>query len=169
MLVRPYLAADFDALYAVEERCFAPLFRFTRRYMRQLLGSRQAAAWIAEEEGTLAGFAIVEWTLEEEKKAAYIDTIEVDPQWRRRGIAAELLWRVEESARAAAACTIWLHVDEDNAGAIRLYESAGYICQGRHEDFYPQGRAALAFAKSLSSCDVAADAHQQPPAKGAVH
>jgi len=155
VLVRLYRAADFKALYAIEERCFEPLFRFPRAYMRQLLHRTRAAKWVAEEEGKLAGFAIAGWTAKKQNRAVYIDTIEVDPPWRRRGIAAELLRRVEASACAAGSRAIWLHVDEENEGAIRMYESAGYFRQGREENYYPQGRAAWILAKGLSSCGAA--------------
>ncbi len=50
MLYRLYQPGDFPALYAVEELCFEPPFRFSRTYMRQLIESPNAATWIAEEE-----------------------------------------------------------------------------------------------------------------------
>jgi len=46
---------------------------------------------------------------------------------------------------------IWLHVDVTNAGAIRLYEVHGYRCEGREENYYPRGRAALIYVKRLDS------------------
>ena len=55
---------------------------------------------------------------------AYIATIEVLPMFRRQGIGAELLRRLEGSANAERAIAIWLHVDMENAAAIRLYERA---------------------------------------------
>ena len=149
MLYRPYESGDFAALYAVEELCFEPPFRFSRAYMRQLVHHRDAATWIAEEAARLAGFAIVEWAGEPDETAAYIATIEVHPAWRRRGIGAELLRRVEASAIAAGAQTIWLHVDAENSAAIRLYESRDYLRQGREERFYTRHRAALVYSKKL--------------------
>jgi ribosomal protein S18 acetylase RimI-like enzyme len=40
-------------------------------------------------------------------------------------------------------------VDAENASAIRLYERQGYVCEVREENYYPQGRAALIYAKPL--------------------
>ena len=57
---------------------------------------------------------------------AYIQTLEVLPERRGRGVGGELLRRIEGSARAAGAQSIWLHVDAENAAAIRLYERHGY-------------------------------------------
>src|ERR1035438_9627242 len=119
--------------------------------MRRLVDSPHAATWIAAEDGRMAGFAIVEWTEESGGVAGYIQTIEVSPDWRGQGIGKELLRRLEGSARAAGAEDIWLHVDAENAAAIRLYEANGYRNEGREEGFYSLGRAALVYGKQLGA------------------
>lgn len=149
MLYRLYQPGDFPSLYAVEELCFAPAFRFSRTYMRQLIESPNAATWIAEDNAELIGFSIVEWPVDVSESAAYIQTLEVHPAFRGRGIGAELLCRAESSARAAGALSIELHVDVENAAAIRLYESHGYTRRGREEHYYARHRAAFIYAKSL--------------------
>ena len=144
-----YVPTDFPALYAVEELCFEPPVRFSRAYMRQLIESPNSATWIAEEDAELIGFSIVEWSAGQSESIAYIQTLEVHPAFRNRGIGAELLGRAESSARAAGAHIIALHVDVENAAAIRLYESRGYARQGREEHYYARQRAALVYAKLL--------------------
>jgi ribosomal-protein-alanine N-acetyltransferase len=151
MLYRLYQPGDFAQLYAVEELCFEPPFRFSRALMRKLIANPNSAARIAEENAKLAGFAIVDWATVPKSTVAYIQTIEVHPESRRRGIAAELLNRAEDSARAAGATAIWLHVDVENFAAIRLYESRGYTRKGREEHFYARHRPAFVYAKPLSS------------------
>jgi [ribosomal protein S18]-alanine N-acetyltransferase len=152
VLYRLYQPGDFATLYAVEELCFQPPFRFRRAYMRRLVESRNSATWIAEENAHLIGFAIVEWELSED--AAYIQTVEVTPDRRGRGIGSELLRLVEDSARAAGAPSIWLHVDQENSAAIRLYESRGYILQGREEHYYARNRSALIYSRILNDSRV---------------
>ena len=95
MLYRFYSAEDFAQLYAIEEACFQPPFRFGRGYMRQLVNRSNAVTWIAEEDGRMAGFAIVEWMRERGGLTAYIQTLEVAPEFRGRGIGGELLRRME--------------------------------------------------------------------------
>ena len=63
--------------------------------------------------------------------------------------ASELLRRIEGSAVAAGAQTLWLHVAEENAAAIRLYQARGYLPLGREEDYYAPAIPALIFSKSL--------------------
>jgi ribosomal protein S18 acetylase RimI-like enzyme len=140
---------DFAELYAVEEVCFQPPFRFGRGYMRQLVRDPDAATWVAEDDGGMAGFAIVQWGRETGEVIAYLMTIEVMPESRERGVGAGLLLHSEGSARAAGAVRIWLHVDEENASAIRMYQRHGYVFEGRHENYYPRGRAALVAEKLL--------------------
>jgi ribosomal-protein-alanine N-acetyltransferase len=151
VLYRLYTSEDFAGLYAIEEVCFQPPFRFARGYMRQLVHSFNAATWIAEEDGRMAGFAIIEWTREDGGTIAYIQTLEVMPDRRAQGVGGELLRRVEGSARAVGAEGIWLHVDAENAEAIRLYEANGYVCEGKEENFYARRRAALVYAKPLGA------------------
>jgi ribosomal-protein-alanine N-acetyltransferase len=155
MPYRLYQPTDFTALYALEELCFQPPIRYSRAWMRKLIANPNSATWIAEdsagENKTMAGFAIVEWTALPKGTVAYIQTIEVHPASRRSGIAAELLRRVEDSARAAGAVGIWLHVDSENTAAIHLYESRGYARKGREEHYYARHRAAFIYSKSLSA------------------
>jgi [ribosomal protein S18]-alanine N-acetyltransferase len=97
----------------------------------------------------MAGFAIVDLKAASNAPAAYIQTIEVTPSQRGQGIGAELLRRIEVSAREAGAQSIWLHVDTENSAAIRLYEAHGYMRQGREEHFYARHRAAFIYSKPV--------------------
>jgi ribosomal-protein-alanine N-acetyltransferase len=149
MHYRLYEPADFHDLYAIEEVCFQHPQRFTRRYMRQLIALPNSATWIAEQNSTMAGFAIVEWDEQTSGVVAYIATIEVLPEFRSQGTGAELLRRLEGSANAERATAIWLHVDIENAPAIRLYERLGYQNSGRADHFYARNRPAAIYVKHL--------------------
>ena len=151
MHYRLYAPDDFPQLYAIEEACFEHRLRFDRRYMQRLVTRPSAATWIAEQDGQMAGFGAVGWSRQKNIDVAYIQTLEVLPVMRGQGIGAELLRRLERSSHAAGATVIWLHVDETNAGAIRLYEAAGYQHTGREKDFYPEGRPALIYQKPLGN------------------
>ncbi len=148
---RLYLPDDFASLYAIEELCFERPFRFGRRYMRELIESPTSTTWIAAEDDAMTGFAIVDCLTDKNRTAAYIQTIEVAPAYRQRGIASELLNRLESSGRAAGATMIWLHVDAHNESAIRLYQSRAYRQSGRREHYYARNRAAEIYVKALNS------------------
>ena len=146
---RLYRDDDFMQLYNIELACFEPPFRFSRQTMRRLIGDPDSATWIAEEQEQMAGFAILYWAQPPEQPLAYIQTLEVLPAHRSRGVGRELLRRAEKSASSAGAHVIWLHVAESNAPAIRLYEAHGYSQQGREENFYAKGIPALLYAKPI--------------------
>jgi ribosomal-protein-alanine N-acetyltransferase len=148
---RPYKPEDFEALYALEEVCFQQPFQFGRAYMRSLLRRNDAATWIAEDEhGIMAGFAIVHWGNRRGGVKAYLETLEVSPEIRGKGIGGGLLRLCEESARTAGAKEVWLHVDAENDAAMGLYRKHGFERQGRVERYYPEGRAAEVYAKKLT-------------------
>jgi ribosomal-protein-alanine N-acetyltransferase len=149
MNYRLFQRDDFHDLYAIEEVCFQPPERFTRRYMRQLIASPDAATWIAEQTGRMAGFAIIEWSAQITGIVAYIATIEVLPEYRGRGIGAELLRRLEGSANAERAMEVWLHVDIENVAAVKLYERTGYSVSGRADHYYARNRPAAIYVKNL--------------------
>ncbi len=151
MLYRLYQSEDFSALYAIEEACFEPPLRFSRSYMHHIVRSPGTATWIAAQDGQLAGFAIVEWPNQASATAAYIQTLEVAPHQRRQGVGGELLRRVEASAQAAGAQLIWLHVDAENTPAIHLYETHGYLRQGREDHYYARGKSTLIYTKPLET------------------
>jgi len=151
MNYRLYEPADFKQLYAIEESCFQPPLRFSRAYMRELVNNANAATWLAEDEDQLAGFAVVKWMDVAAGTIAYIETIEVAAANRKQGIGAELLRRVEISSRSAGAKAIWLHVDVENASAIRLYEAHGYKQHGREEHYYARQRPALIYSKLITA------------------
>jgi ribosomal-protein-alanine N-acetyltransferase len=150
MNFRLYQPGDFEQIYAIEEHCFQPPLRFSRAYIRGLMNNSSAATWVAEEAGALAGFGIIEWLRDPSGATAYVETLEVAENWRNRGIGAELLRRMEESASNSGVGIVWLHVDVKNAAAIRLYEAHGYVAHGREEDYYGQDRPALIYAKPLT-------------------
>jgi ribosomal protein S18 acetylase RimI-like enzyme len=148
---RLYAPGDFERLYSVEQRCFPPQLRFSRRYLRQIVRSPQTATWVAEADSLLAGFAVAAFATKTNGVAAYLETIEVLSAFRGQGVGAELLRRVEASAAAAAAGILWLHVDIANQHAIRFYQAHGYSSEGIQEDYYPDGNAALIYRKPLSN------------------
>ncbi|HUY95887.1 MAG TPA: N-acetyltransferase [Terracidiphilus sp.] len=150
-MIRPYTPADFPALYAIEELCFESPIRFSRVYLQRLIASPDSATWVAEEHSEIAGFTIVEWYDDPVAgRVAYIQTIEIASQFRRRGIASQLLRQAETSARSAGATLIWLHVESTNEAAIRLYRAHGFTHRGHEDHYYARGRNAEIYSKTLN-------------------
>jgi ribosomal protein S18 acetylase RimI-like enzyme len=146
---RLFEAGDLRALYAIEEACFEPSVRFSRSLMRTLAHDPNCRVWLGIVDAVRVGFAIVGLRGDENSTAAYIWTIEVLPAFRRRGVARQLLARVEESAREARCAAIELHVSERNADALALYAAAGYAQFGVEAGFYGRDEDGLRYRKAL--------------------
>ncbi|MGO4907733.1 GNAT family N-acetyltransferase [Pseudorhodobacter sp. W20_MBD10_FR17] len=67
---------------------------------------------------------------------AEVLTLAVAPEWRRQGIARQLMLDFARKAEQNAAETAFLEVAEDNAAAIGLYLSLGYTVGGRRREYF---------------------------------
>jgi len=143
--LRGYAAHDLDAMFRLDEACFAEPFRFTQAAMRRFAESRKARVVIAEADGALAGFAI----LHVEGSVGYVVTLDVAEGFRRQGLARQLMYAMENEASEAGCAVVGLHVFTGNEGAIRFYERAGYERAGDVPGFYGEGLDAWAYRKKL--------------------
>ncbi|MDR3746195.1 MAG: GNAT family N-acetyltransferase [Acidobacteriaceae bacterium] len=145
--LREYRVDDWKAMWALDVLCFEPVFRFSRRAMREFAEAADALTVLAEAEGELAGFCIVHLS----ERMGYVVTLDVAEAWRRRGLAQRLMAEVERQASNAGAVGMELHAFTGNAGAIRFYERIGYERVGTAENFYGPGLDALIYRKPLPS------------------
>lgn len=67
---------------------------------------------------------------------AEILTLAVRPQARRRGVGGRLLDGCVTRAAAAGVRRLFLEVAEDNAAALGLYGSRGFVQSGRRSAYY---------------------------------
>ncbi|MGW2279928.1 GNAT family N-acetyltransferase [Streptomyces sp. NPDC001770] len=61
--------------------------------------------------------------------------IEVNPDHRRRGLATTVMTALARTALAEGASAAWLQVEEDNAGALALYDRMGFVTHHRYHHF----------------------------------
>lgn len=98
-------------------------------YFKQLSNSNDTT-YLAQEDGVYCGFLSLWYVLDEIE----INNIAVSKDFRRRGIAAQLLKRMENDFPQAVSCV--LEVRESNIPAISLYESFGFKAEGKRKNFY---------------------------------
>jgi [ribosomal protein S18]-alanine N-acetyltransferase len=65
---------------------------------------------------------------------AHILSIALDPAYQRRGLGRSLLQRGLDYLAQQGASRVRLEVRPDNTGALRLYESFGFVAVGRTRD-----------------------------------
>jgi ribosomal protein S18 acetylase RimI-like enzyme len=90
------------------------------------LASPDVRTLVAEAEGRLIGTARVELTERPYFRIADIRRVYVVPDWRRRGVATQLMRAAERVARDGGAKEARLSVVAENTAALRLYEALGY-------------------------------------------
>lgn len=92
-----------------------------------------AACFLAAvtQEGEVAGYAGLHCVLDE----GYIDNVAVRPEYRRQGVAGELLGAFLRYGRANLAF-LTLEVRASNQAAIALYRKYGFQEAGRRKNYY---------------------------------
>jgi ribosomal-protein-alanine N-acetyltransferase len=150
MILRGYDPADLDAMHALDVACFERPFRFSRVAMRRFAEAKKARVVIAEIDDEVVGFCIVHIEQAEHGRAAYIVTLDVAPEQRRKGIARSLMLQAEMLSADAGCTMMALHVFTGNTDAIRFYEGVGFLRSHRADGFYGDGLDALTYHKVLA-------------------
>jgi ribosomal-protein-alanine N-acetyltransferase len=102
---------------------------------------------VAEEGGHIAGYSL---GARRRNGDALILTLDVHPDYRRRGVGKLLLDDLLARFRAAGAARAILQVAVENAPARAFYKKAGFRETGQLADYYDVGRDAIEMTRSLS-------------------
>lgn len=87
--------------------------------------------FVAEHEGQIIGWCdIVREQYEAEKHSGSLG-MGIVPGWRERGIGRRLIEAALNAADAVAISRVELTVNADNERAVRLYQSVGFVEEGR--------------------------------------
>ena len=115
---------DFERIVELEKLCFPKEHAYTRRQLYYLLIKANSTV-LVETTGTLVrGFLIILYR--RGTTVAGIETINVDPTHRKKGIGLRLLSVAEEHLRKKGIHKIRLEVSIANNAAIKLYEHTGF-------------------------------------------
>lgn len=121
------LTPDYvSAVAAIEKRCFSNPWSETA--VNAELENHCSEIYIALVDGTAAGYANIYTVLDEMD----IVRVAVLPEYRRQGIAAEML----KTVLAEKQGTVYLDVRESNHPAISLYKSLGFVDTGVRKNYY---------------------------------
>lgn len=151
--IREYRAADFEAIYAIDQVCYPADIAYSRGELRWYQSLPGAECLVAEIRGSakaspkkIAGFVITA----RQDVHAHIITIDVLELHRRAGLGASLLRRAEASLRKRGAREVWLETATNNEAAIAFWHKHGYRTRGRIRNYYPGGLDAFSMSKPLA-------------------
>ena len=82
--------------------------------------------YVWEQDGRIIGNASLIPFRDQGKRVYLVANVATHPDYRRQGIGRALTDRVMRLARDKNASAIWLHVRDDNPGAIKLYQDLGF-------------------------------------------
>lgn len=144
-IVRPMQMRDLIGVLAVERDSYD--YPWSRRIFEDCMQVGYCCL-VAEDKGRIQGHGIMLSRAGE----AHVLNLCVAPEYRRCGIAAQLLENLLSVAVGSGAGTAFLEVRPSNIGAIALYEHYGFHEIGRRPDYYPSpfGREeAVVMARAL--------------------
>ena len=143
-MIRPAIERDIDSLLPIEHRCFHH-DRLTRLDFHRALKAKSAALLVAEEGGTVMGYAL----LRIRGRQGHLESLAVDPPARRLGLGRALLRTSEQVVLERGALHMRLEIREDNPAALALYQSLGYRQHGTWLEYYEDESDALRLRKTL--------------------
>ena len=146
MTIEPFDASKLEAIVRLSLRAWEPVFEsirsalgpdvFREHYPEWRASQRNAVAaactdesvrvWVATLQAQTVGFAALK--LHHSERMGEIYMIAVDPDYQRRGIAAELTRHSLDWFRQAGMTTVMVETggDDGHAPARRTYEAAGF-------------------------------------------
>ena len=128
----PMTADHLEELEKLERICFSR--PWSRKMLAEELENQCAAFLVAEDSvsGRVLGYAGLMVVADE----GYITNVAVFPEYRRQGIAAQILQVFLQFAAANHLAFLTLGVRPSNAAAIALYQGFGFEEVGRRKNYY---------------------------------
>jgi hypothetical protein len=127
--IRPYHEDDEAAVAALWREIFPESSQWNnpeRDIWRKLSVQRELFV-VAEEAGEVAGTAMAGY----DGHRGWVYYVAVSPRYRRRGVGAALMARVESELAAMGCPKLNLQVRADNIGAVAFYRKLGYAIEER--------------------------------------
>jgi [ribosomal protein S18]-alanine N-acetyltransferase len=127
---------DVEALFALDQACFRQGIAYSKAELTYFLFHPRSISVVAENDGGIVGFAIVECLLEKGRSVGHVVTIDVAPAKRRQGVGRLLMESLLDFCIKSRAVLLRLEVAVDNASAIAFYGKQGFVEMGRIRGFY---------------------------------
>ncbi len=142
---------DLDGMLELEHKCFSNDVAMNRRQMRYLLSSPHVSSHVLRQDGRIVAAALVLHRKAGGTTTARLYSIAVDQDCRGKGLGRMLLDDCLQTLRRRQAAAVTLEVAVENAPAISLYESSGFVRTRRMGDYYAPGKDAWKMRLDLTN------------------
>ena len=143
--VRPMEESDLEVVMYLENTCFIAPWGL-KELTYEINDNPVSNLWVIESSSYgVAGFVDYWITFD----SATICQICVNPVFRRRGLAAQMMSEVIKDCKANKVRNITLEVREHNDSAIRLYEKCGFKKILVKEKYYTNGDNAIYMVREM--------------------
>jgi ribosomal protein S18 acetylase RimI-like enzyme len=124
-LVVECTSPPMEQLLAIDTRAFSPFWRFDTLGLREAIEATgdSSVLIIRDSDGDPAAFAVIGYG----SAVSYLQRVAVHPDWQGQGMGRSLVRVAARKARAGGAHVMLLNTQYDNAAAISLYESEGFV------------------------------------------
>ncbi len=162
--LRDYRPEDFDTLWSIDQKCFAPGIAYSRRELAAYIQRRASFTVVAEEVSpagkmprndtgsnaetvpSVLGFIVAEHN---RRGVGHIISLDVLPASRRFGVGSKLLLAAEDRLRVVSCHTVVLETAVDNASAVPFYKQHHYSVVKIIPRYYSNGVDAFVLQKDL--------------------
>ena len=163
IVLRSYRPEDFEALYLIDQACYASDTAYSRADLQTYLAFPGAECVVAEMQagpgsrdgrGNAPGTSdkIIGFCVSVHRGAGgHIITMDVIKACRRHGVGSALLAEVEQRLGRAGVEHVSLETATDNAAGVAFWRKHGYRSCGMKRGYYPRGRDAYAMMKVITS------------------
>ena len=148
VMIRKMTLEDIEQVIAIDRVSFSLPWP-ERSFRFELTDNPASRCWVAEADGKLAGMIVV-WLIVDE---VHVATIATHPDFRRQGIAKNLLSHALQHLSTEGAQSSFLEVRASNLAAQEMYRKFGYEESGVRRRYY-RDNDEDAILMSLESLDV---------------
>jgi ribosomal protein S18 acetylase RimI-like enzyme len=125
MSLRRLTSEDHEAILALWQRAGLHSIRPQGRDSRQALAGQLARGQVVlglEEDGRLVACVLIT----DDTRKGWINRLAVDPDYRRRGLAARLIAEAEKELRARGLYVFSALIESENGESLSLFQREGY-------------------------------------------
>ena len=127
----PMNGDHLDEVVELERVCFPD--PWSRNMLKEELENDLAAFLVAlDGQGAVAGYAGLQVVLDE----GYVNNVAVRPEYRRQGVASQLLEVFRRFGEGQGLAFLTLEVRDSNQAARALYARHGFVEAGRRKNYY---------------------------------